>query len=304
TYVSPQQGQRGGGGGPGGPQAQNNPKVSPDDKLEALILNFNVFLRPKGKTQPSDAWPLSFDGSEGNYYTLASIAWSPDSKHLVAYRVRPGYRREIHYVESSPTDQLQPKHSSRVYAKPGDALDIALPVLFEIATKKQTNIDNALFPNPYSITNPVWRKDGRAFTFEYNQRGHQVYRVIEVDGLSGTARAVITEESKTFVAYRPLTTDPRDTGRRYRLDMKDGQEVLWMSERDGWAHLYLYDGSTGKVKNQVTRGNWLVRAVDKVDEENRQIWFQASGMYPGKDPYYVHYYRINFDGTGLTALTE
>ena len=70
TYVSPQQGQRGGGGPAGGPQAQNNPKVSPDDKLEALILNFNVFLRPKGKTQPADAWPLSFDGSEGNYYTL------------------------------------------------------------------------------------------------------------------------------------------------------------------------------------------------------------------------------------------
>ena len=86
--------------------------------------------------------------------------------------------------------------------------------------------------------------------------------------------------------------------------MKDGQEVLWMSERDGWAHLYLYDGVTGRVKNQMTKGNWLVRAVDKVDEEKRQIWFQASGMYPGKDPYFVHYFRINFDGTGLTRLTE
>ncbi|MGW8268281.1 MAG: prolyl oligopeptidase family serine peptidase, partial [Longimicrobiales bacterium] len=83
-----------------------------------------------------------------------------------------------------------------------------------------------------------------------------------------------------------------------------GEEIIWMSERDGSAHLYLYDGATGRVKNQITRGEWVVRAVEWVDEENRQIWFRASGMYPGKDPYFLHYYRINFDGTGLTAYTE
>jgi dipeptidyl aminopeptidase/acylaminoacyl peptidase len=84
----------------------------------------------------------------------------------------------------------------------------------------------------------------------------------------------------------------------------DGREVVWMSERDGWNHLYLYDGATGRVKNQITRGEWPVRAVVKVDEEARQIWFSASGMYPGKDPYFVNYYRINFDGSGLTRLTQ
>lgn len=301
TYVLPQQGQRG--AGPAG-QLQNNAKTSPDGKWEALILNYNVFIRAKGATKPSDASALSFDGSEGNYYTLASIAWSPDSRHLVAYRVRPGYRREIHYVESSPADQLQPKHFTRVYAKPGDALDIAQPVLFDVASKKQINIENSLFPNPYSLSNPVWRKDSHAFTFEYNQRGHQLYRVIEADGTTGKTRAVITEESKTFINYRPLVPNPRDTGKKVRYEIDDGKEIIWMSERDGWAHLYLYDGATGKVKNQITKGNWLVRNVEKVDEAKRQIWFQASGMYPGKDPYFVHYYRINFDGSGLTALTE
>ena len=65
----------------------------------------------------------------------------------------------------------------------------------------------------------------------------------------------------------------------------------WSSERDGWRHLYLYDAATGKVKNQITKGSWAVRAVNKVDEEKRQIWFEASGMYPGKDP--SSYYRIN-----------
>jgi dipeptidyl aminopeptidase/acylaminoacyl peptidase len=298
---APQQGGQGRFQLPGQAQPEQNFKTSPDGKWEALIQNFNVFLRPKGKTEASS---LSWDGSEGAYYTLASIAWSPDSKRLAAYRVQPGYRRQVHYIESSPADQLQPKHSTREYAKPGDALDIAQPALFEVETKKQVVIDNALFPNPFSLSLPVWRKDSRAFTFEYNQRGHQVYRVIEVEAASGKARALISEESKTFFSYRALLPNHRESGSKYRYDVSDGREIVWMSERDGWRHLYLYDGATGAAKNQITKGNWVVRGIEKVDEEKRQIWFQASGMYPGKDPYFIHHYRINFDGTGLTALTE
>jgi hypothetical protein len=113
VYLSPQQGQGGQGRGgftfPGAPSGPNF-KASPDNKWEAVIQNYNVFLRPKGKAETT---PLSWDGSEGSYYTFQSIAWSPDSKYLTAYRVRPGYRREVHYIESSPTDQLQPKHSTR-----------------------------------------------------------------------------------------------------------------------------------------------------------------------------------------------
>jgi len=301
TDLSPQQGQQQSRQEAGQTSENQTSKASPDGKWEALIQNFNIFVRPKGKTE---VFALSLDGSEGNYYTLASITWSPDSKRLVAYRVRPGYRRQVHYVESSPSDQLQPKHSTRDYAKPGDALDVAQPVLFEVETKKQTIIDNSLFPNPYSLSNSAWWKDSRAFTFEFNQRGHQVYRVIEVDAATGKARAVISEEPRTFFSYRPLRGNLRETGTRYRDDLGDGKEIIWASERDGWRHLYLYDGATGKVKNQITKGNWIVRAVNKVDEEKRQIWFEASGMYPGKDPYFTHHYRINFDGSGLTAFTE
>jgi dipeptidyl aminopeptidase/acylaminoacyl peptidase len=301
TELSPQQGQQRRAGPPEMGQSRETQKASPDGKWEAAIQNYNLFVRAKGKTE---AIPLSYDGSEGNYYTFASINWSPDSRRLVAYRVRPGYRREVHYVESSPPDQLQPKHSTRDYAKPGDALDVAQPVLFEVDTKKQIVVDGSLFPNPYSLSNPVWWKDSRAFTFEYNQRGHRVYRVIEVDAASGKARTVISEEAQTFFSYRPLTGNLRETGTRYRNDIADGKEIIWTSERDGWRHLYLYDGPTARVKSQITKGNWIVRAVNKVDEEKRQIWFEASGMYAGKDPYFTHYYRINFDGSGLTAFTE
>src|SRR6185312_13682127 len=135
------------------------------------------------------------------------------------------------------------------------------------------------------------------------QRGHQEYRVIEVDGTTGAPRVVISEDPKTFFNYRPSSDNITDAGKKFRYDVADGKEVIWMSERDGWNHLYLYDGTTGTVKNQITKGSWPVRSVVQVDEEKRQIWFSASGMYPGKDPYFVHYYRIDFDGTGLTALT-
>ena len=279
---------------PAGPPPAESPNriSSPDERWEAFVRNYNVFLVPKGK---GEAFELSFDGSEDNYYAIASFSWSPDSKRLAAYRIRPGYHRKIQYLESSPADQLQPKYVTLEYAKPGDVVDLQQPVLFHVDARKAVPIDNRLFPNPYQLSRPVWWKDSRAFTFEYNQRGHQVYRVIEVDAATGAARALINEESPTFFCY---------SDKKFRQDLADGREIIWMSERDGWNHLYLYDGVTGKVKNQITKENWVVRGVEKVEEDKRQIWFRASGMYPGKDPYFVHSYRINFDGSGLTAYTE
>lgn len=296
-------GQRGQGPGPvgRGGSPQERPTESPDKKWEALIHNYNIAVRGVGADRLT---PLSFDGSEGNHYDLASIVWSPNSTKLVAYRVKPGYRRYVHYIESSPEDQLQPKESSLLYAKPGDVLDIRQPVLFDVAAKKQTVIDTTLFPNAYATSRLEWRSDGRAFTFEYNQRGHQVYRVIEVNATTGAARAAISEEPRTFFNYRQVNGSQTDSGKKYRYDLADGQEVVWMSERDGWNHLYLYDGVTGRVKNQITKGHWPVRGVVAVNEATRQLWFSASGMYEGQDPYFLQYYRINLDGSGLTKLTD
>ena len=286
------------------PKAANSEKRgedSPDGRWFAFIQNYNVVVRAKNG---SERIVLSTDGSEGNYYSAESFSWSPDSKHLVAYRIRPGYRRLVHYIESSPASQLQPIYSAMVYPKAGDVLALQQPVLFNVETKQQFNISNELFPNPFDLSRAVWWKDGRGFTFEYNQRGHQVYRVIEVAANNGHARSLISEESSTFIDYRPLVMNQTDTGKKYRYDVADGKEIIWMSERDGWAHLYLLNGQTGAIENQITKGKWVVRAVNYVDEQKRQIWFEASGMRAGEDPYFVHGYRINFDGTGLTPLTE
>ena len=265
---------------------------SPDAKWEAKIVNFNLHVNEIGK-QPSKQ--LSADGLEKNYYDGRSIVWSPDSKKLVAYRIRPGLHRQVAYIESSPEDQVQPKSHMIDYAKPGDTLDWQQPVLFDVASGRQILIDNALFQNPYQLTKPVWWEDSRAFTIEYNQRGHQLYRVIEVDGQKGEARTIINEAPTTFFCY---------SQKKFRHDLGDGKQMIWMSERDGWNHLYLYNSVTGKVINQITKGNWPVRGVESVDDQRKHIYFRASGMYPGRDPYFVHYYRINFDGTGLVPLTE
>jgi dipeptidyl aminopeptidase/acylaminoacyl peptidase len=292
----PQQrgGMRGVGGGLFGerPSRPPTPRVSPDGKWEAFVRNYNVFVRAVGSR---DAVPLGADGTEGDAYDPQSIVWSPDSKRIAAWRVRPGYRREVHYVQSSPEDQIQPRHATFLYNKPGDALDQGTAAIFDVEARKQIVVDRALYANQYTVGALEWRKDARALTFEYNQRGHQVYRVIEVDPATGKTRAVISEEPKTFFSY---------SGKKFRHDLADGKEIVWMSERDGWNHLWLYDGATGRVKNQITKGAWVVRGVDWVDTTKRQVYFTASGMSPGKDPYLVHAYRINLDGTGLTPLTD
>src|SRR5262249_60291489 len=146
-------------------------RPSPDKTREALIVNYNLAVRDAGTTKTRT---LTADGSEGDAYELSSVVWSPDSTRLAAYRGKPGYRREVHYVESSPEDQLQPKYSSIRYAKPGDVLDVEHPVIVELTSGRQIAVDDALFPNAYAMSRLAWRKDSRAITFEYNQPGHQV----------------------------------------------------------------------------------------------------------------------------------
>lgn len=276
--------------------ADNKPRRSPDGKWEAYVENYNIAIRPVG----GDTWTrISFDGSEGNFYDPESIVWSPDSTKLAAYRVIPGYRREVTRVITSPSDQVQPKTIYQLYPKPGDPVDIDRPALFHVAGGKgrQIAIAETLFPNPYRMSEISWRKDSRTISFRYDQRGHQLNRLVEVDADTGAARTAVEERASTFI-------NQGSPNRQFRHEVGGmGNEVIWMSERDGWNHLYLFDGRTGKVKNQITKGDWVVREVVKVDDEKRQIWFAAGGMRPGEDPYLQHYYRVDFDGRNLTPIT-
>jgi dipeptidyl-peptidase 4 len=284
---------------------------SPDGKFEVLVRGHNLVLR-----ESTNEFALTFDGNPGNSYArnaqraryvdmrfdekddeapAPEVFWSPDSKRFVAMRTRPGTERIVYMVESSPKDQLQPKLQSYPYAKPGDEIAIRKPHLFDVETRREIPVKDDLFPNPWSINDIRWLPDSREFLFLYNQRGHQVLRIVGVSAATGATRAVIDETSETFVNY---------SGKFYCDYTDEMREIIWMSERDGWNHLYLYDVASGRVKNQITKGEWVVRGVDRVDEQKKQIWFRASGLKAEQDPYYIHYCRANFDGTGLVILTE
>ncbi len=268
----------------------NQPVVSPDSSYLAFIKNDNVFVKNR---QTKEEIQLSFDGSKGFYYS-SYMQWSPNSKQLMAYKVRNGEDHKIYFVESSPKDQLQPKLQSRDYLKPGDQLPFKSPQLFTVASRKHTAISTALFPDQFYLDDIEWKADNSGFTFEYNQRGHQVYRVLEVDANDGKVKTLIEETSPTFIAY---------SGKKYRYDVKSTQEIIWASERDGWNHLYLYDARTGTVKNQITQGNWPVRKVIDIDEKARRIYFTASGLDSDQDPYLIHYCSVDFDGKNFKRLT-
>ncbi len=267
------------------------PVKSPDGKSEAFVVDGNIHVRDLA-TQAERQ--ITVDGAEGNYYVVTTDSWSPDSLMLAASRTRPGQERYVHYIESSPESSREPALTELFYQKPGDVLTDRQPVLIDLATGAIKVVDRALFPNAYFQSEPRWWRDGRGFYIRYNQRGHQAYRIIEVNR-QGAARTIIDEQSPTYVEY---------SAKNVFEPVNDGKEIVWMSERDGWNHLYLYDGVKGVVKKQITKGPWAVRAVINVDEKRREITFSANGMRPGEDPYFVHYYRINFDGTGLVALTD
>ncbi|MGH7223670.1 MAG: DPP IV N-terminal domain-containing protein, partial [Gemmataceae bacterium] len=264
---------------------------SPDGKWTAFVKDHNLHLRERDSGKE---FALSKDGSADDAYT-DRVYWAPDSKKLVGMRTKKGQEHKVYLIESSPRDRLQPRLHTFEYLKPGDRIAIAKPHLFDVKTRKEIAVKDELFPNPWRVQDVRWSPDSRRFTFLYNQRGHQVLRLVAVDAESGAAHAVIDERSKTFIDYNS----------KFLMHYLDStHEIIWMSERDGWTHLYLYAAATGQVKNQITKGAWVVRGVERVDDKARQIWFRAGGIHPGQDPYYIHYCRINFDGSGLVCLTD
>lgn len=265
------------------------PVTSPDGKYAAFIKNDNVYVKEIATGKEKQ---LSLDGTLSNYYS-AHIRWSPDSKKVASCRIRPVEKRFVYYVESSPVDQLQPKLHKQEYAKPGDELPFKVPCIYEVESGRGMIPSTDLFARQYEISDAVWSNDSRGVTFEYNQRGHQVYRVLEFSAETGKVRPLIEETSDKYVNYT----------RHFRHDLKDSKHIIWMSERDNWNHLYMYDRLTAQPVHQITKGEWYVRQVLRVDEDNRQIYFSANGMQTGEDPYLIRYYRIGFDGSGLTCLT-
>ena len=268
--------------------------ASPDGKWSATVRDHNVVIRTKnGDTSLAS----TTDGNAEHSYR-SDLVWSPDSRWLAVVRATRGAERRTSWIESSPRDQLQPKLYSQPYLKPGDALPKPTLRLFSVDERRWIEVSDALFSNPFTESGDLdlnWTADSRELRFIYNQRGHQVYRWLGVTPSTGAVRVIAEEAPKTFVDW---------TAKTYLHSMESVGEALWMSERDGWCHLWRINTRTGAVMNQITRGPWIVRQVERVDDKANQIWFFAGGIRPEQDPYYLHLCRVNFDGSDLRVLTE
>lgn len=287
--------------------------ASPDGKWLAFVKDYDLYLR---STETGRETRLTHDGERYHAYATPlpsptpmvrqnteepelppAVFWSPDSKRLITYRLDARRAGRLSMVQHAPEGRVRPYFYSYVYPMPEDSvLPAAEPILFEVETGRRIPvqmepIELQYFGGPSSFT---WFEDGTRLHTIVNDRGFTWRQLREIDATTGAVRVLVDERGDPYV--------DTSSGVILRV-LGEGEEILWGSERDGWMHLYLYDGRSGQVKRQVTKGEWVVRGVSHVDEKARIVYFTAGGREPGRDPYLLHLYRVNLDGRGLRLLT-
>ena len=140
----------------------------------------------------------------------------------------------------------------------------------------------------------AWSPDASQLAFVSTSRNHQQEKFRIADAGTGIVREVFDETVNTQYESGQGTINWRY--------LPSSKEIIWYSERDNWGHLYLYDALTGKLKSQITKGNWVVTQLIKIDEKKRMLYFLADGREPG-NPYFTYFYKIGFDGKNLSLLT-
>ena len=261
---------------------------SPDGQWNAFIQDGNVFIKSVNQGTSSQ---FTSDGTVTMPY--GNLAWSPDSKYLVGYHIHPVHDSSVYYILTSMPGTTRGQLRSQPYKQPGDPFTTFTMYLFTPGQQRQTTKVNTDTIDFFGAPELHWHaKDKQLFTYEKIDRGHQRFRVIEVNAATGNTRTALDEKTATFIyESRLFTYYPQGT------DL-----LIHTSEKDGWQHIYITDLLTGN-EQQVTKGDWVVRNIDSIDIAKKEIWFRACGMNPAEDPYLVHYYRIGFDGKHLLALT-
>ncbi len=279
-----------------GQRREERSDTSPDGQWTAFVKDHDVYL--KSRDDDANQLQLSHDGKEGMAY--GRFSWAPDSKTLVAFRIEPGERKEVYLIQSSPPGGGRATPQSRPYALPGDKCTTYELNVFDVTTRKQIKPEVDRFEHEWLVPRLRWNRAGHRFAYQQADRGHQRFRVIEVDARSRQVRNLIDERAKTFI----WTSHAENLNLNVVNWLERTDEIIYASESNGWRHLYLIDAAAGKLKNPITAGEWVVRGIDLIDETNRQVWFRASGVHPNQDPYLVHCGRANFDGSGRVLLTE
>lgn len=298
-----------GGRGRGGRGFGSNELNSPDGKKSVFIRDWNLWMKDlvSGKeTQLTTDGVKDFGYATDNAGWKSSdrpvLRWSPDSKKIATFKQD---QRNVGDMYLVTTNVGHPTLHAWKYPLPGDK-NIAMisRVIIDVDAAKVISLQVPPDPHRATLSDDIsssgtfddvdWTDNASQLAFVSTSRDHKQEKFRIADAASGSVREVFEETVPTQY----------ESGRgainwRY---LAATNEIIWYSERDDWGHLYLYDANTGKVKNQITKGNWVVSRLVKVDEKDRIIYFTATGREPG-NPYFSHLYKIGFDGKGLTDLT-
>lgn len=300
----------GGGGGMLRRRGGGNEITSPDGKKTAFIKNWNLWIRDiesKKETQ------LTTDGVENFGYATDNagwkhsddpiLLWSPDSKKIATFQQDQRNVGDMYLVS---TNVGTPKLESWKYPLPGDKeiamiyrviidVDNAKVIRLKIPADAHRGTLSDDISSSGTYDDNVWSEDSKQLAFISTSRDHKDEKVRIADAVTGDVKEVF--EEKVATQYES------GQGAINFKYLQKSNEIIWYSERDDWGHLYLYNAITGQLKNQITKGNYVVTRLLRVDEKNRVLYFEANGREQGRDPYFSHFYRINMDGSKLQLLT-
>ncbi|MGO8813309.1 MAG: DPP IV N-terminal domain-containing protein [Terriglobia bacterium] len=295
----------------------SNEVPSPDKKMVAFIREYNLWVRDAASGKETQ---LTTDGIKDFSYALDNagweksdrpiLLWSPDSKKIATYQQDQRNVGDMYLVE---TKVGHPALEAWKYPLPGDdTIAMIQRVILDVDTAKVVRLQMPPDPHRSSLCDDVacrssepsdagdwtdveWSPDSSRLAFVSTSRDHKQETLRMADAASGAVRDVMEERVATQY-------ESGQGSANWRL-LTGSNEYIWYSERDNWGHLYLYDLATGKLKNQITSGDWVVTQMLRVDEKSRTIYFLATGREPGRNPYFSHLYRIGLDGQGLKLLT-
>ena len=288
-----------------------NAGVSPDKTKTAFLRDYNLWVRDVAtgaETQLTTDGVKDFGYATDNAGWAKSerpiLIWSPDSKKIATFQQDQRGVGEMYLVS---TTVGHPKLEAWKYPLPGDNVVTTLQrVIIDVDHKSITRLKMAPDQHRSTLCDNIacrggewadvqWSPDGSHLAFVSTSRDHKDVRLREADTVTGEVREILEESS-------PTQFESGDGKVNWHV-LYGSSEVLWFSERSGWGHLYFHDLKTGHRTTALTSGDWLVRQVLRIDEKERVLYFLASGREKGRDPYFSHLYRINFDGTGLKLLT-
>jgi dipeptidyl-peptidase-4 len=284
--------------------------LSPDQSKVVFIRDWNLWVRYLASGEEKQ---LTKDGIENYGYATDNagwrqsekpiVLWSPDSKKIATYQQDQRHVSDMHLVT---TKVGAPTLKSWKYPLPGDEKIIQIErVIIEVDNGKMVRLDMPSDDRRGTLCDDIactgtfddnqWINGGQQLVFVSTSRDHKVAQLRIADASTGKVRDVLREEVAT--QYE----SGQDAINWHYLEASN--EVIWYSERDNWGHLYLYDAQNGKLKHQITKGEFVVTRLLHIDEERGVLFFEANGREAGRNPYFSHLYRIDVSGGNLKLLT-